>query len=73
MLPATVSAPAAEPLASVLAAHQDHRARSGRGNILCYRAARQFMQRWRQMQDWARLPLRCRLAAGPTSGRLSPF
>lgn len=63
MLPATVSAPAAERPASILAAYAAHRARSGRGNILCHRAARSFVRRWPYVQDWAGLPLRHRLAA----------
>jgi len=63
MLPATVSAPAAEPPASILAAYAAHRARSGRGNVLCHRAARVFVRRWPRVQDWAGLPLRRRLAA----------
>jgi integrase len=63
MLPATVSAPAAEPPASILAGYAAHRARSGRGNVLCHRAARVFMRRWPQAQDWAGLPLRRRLDA----------
>jgi len=70
MLPATASAPAAEPPASVLAAYADHRARSGRGNVLCYRAARQFAHRWPDVQDWAGLPLARRLAA---DHNLRPF
>jgi integrase len=70
MLPATVSAPAAEPPPSILAAYSDHRDRSGRGNILCYRAARQFVHRWPDVQDWAGLPLRRRLAA---DHNLRPF
>jgi hypothetical protein len=70
MLPATVSAPAAEPPSSVLAAYAGHRARSGRGNILCYRAARQFVHRWADVQDWAGLPLARRLAA---DHNLRPF
>jgi len=63
VLPATVSAPAAEPPASILAAYAAHRARSGRGNILCYRAARSFLRRWPDVQAWASLPLPLRLAA----------
>src|SRR5947207_14746062 len=63
MLPATVSAPAAEPPASILAAYAAHRARSGRGNVLCHRAAGAFVRRWPDVQDWAGLPLRRRLAA----------
>jgi integrase len=63
MLPATVSAPAAEPPASILAAYDAHRARSGRGNIICRRAARSFLRRWPQVQDWAGLPLCRRLSA----------
>jgi integrase len=63
MLPATVSAPAAEPPASILAAYAAHRARSGRGNVLCHRAASAFMRRWPDVQDWAGLPLQRRLAA----------
>jgi integrase len=63
MLPAAVSAPAAEPPASILAGYAAHRARSGRGNVLCHRAARVFVRRWPQVQDWAGLPLRRRLAA----------
>jgi integrase len=70
MLPATVSAPAAEPPASILAAYAHHRDRSGRGNILCYRAARQFVHRWPDVQDWAGLPLRRQLAA---DHNLRPF
>jgi integrase len=70
MLPATVSAPAAEPPAGILAAYAHHRDRSGRGNILCYRAARQFVHRWPDVQDWAGLPLRRRLAA---DHNLRPF
>jgi integrase len=70
MLPATASAPAAEPPASVLAAYADHRTRSGRGNILCYRAARQFVHRWPDVQDWAGVPLARRLAA---DHNLRPF
>jgi integrase len=63
MLPATVSAPAAEPPASILAAYDAHRARTGRENIICRRAARSFLQRWPQVQAWAGFALRRRLAA----------
>jgi integrase len=63
MLPAAASAPAAERPASILAAYYAHRARSGRGNILCHRAARSFLCCWPDVQDWAGLPLRRRLAA----------
>jgi integrase len=63
MLPAAASAPAAERPASILAAYHAHRARSGRGNILCHRAARSFLCCWPDVQDWAGLPLRRRLAA----------
>ena len=63
MLPAAASAPAAERPASILAAYHVHRARSGRGNILCHRAARSFLCCWPDVQDWAGLPLRRRLAA----------
>jgi hypothetical protein len=63
MLPATVSAAAAEPPASILATYYAHGARSGRGNLLCHRAARAFVRRWPQVQDWADLPLRRQLAA----------
>jgi integrase len=64
MLPAPASAPAAEPAAAVLAAYAEHRARSGRGNVLCHRAARAFVRRWPDPQAWAALPLPRRLAAG---------
>jgi integrase len=70
MLPATASARAVEPPASVLAAYAAHRARSGRGNILCHRAARSFVRRWPDVQDWAGLPLARRLAA---DHNLRPF
>src|SRR5213078_2706356 len=63
MQPATVSAPAAEPPAGILAAYAAHRARSGRGNVLCHRAAAAFARRWPDVQDWASLPLPRRLAA----------
>ena len=63
MLPAAASAPAAERPAGILAAYHAHRARSGRGNILCHRAARSFLRCWPDVQDWAGLPLRRRLAA----------
>jgi integrase len=63
MLPATVSAPAAERPASILAAYAAHRARSRRGNELCHRAARAFVRRWPDVHDWAGEPLPLRLAA----------
>jgi hypothetical protein len=53
MLPAAASAPAAERPAGILAAYHAHRARSGRGNILCHRAARSFLRHWPDVQDWA--------------------
>lgn len=67
MLPATVNAPAAElagePPASVLAAYAAHQALTGRGNSAYDAAARSFLRRWPQVQDWAQLPLARQLAA----------
>ena len=67
MLPAIASAPAVEAPADVLAAYAVHLARTGRGNIAYERAARAFLRRWPQVQGWADVALRARLAAGTST------
>jgi integrase len=67
MLPATVSAPVAEPAARILADYGTHLSRTGRGNSDYTRAARSFLRRWPDGQTWAALPLTRRLAAGPST------
>lgn len=63
MQPAPASAPEAEPAASVLAAYATHLAGTGRGNIAYERAARSFLRRWPDPQDWAARPLPSMLRA----------
>ncbi len=75
MLPATASAPAAEPRAieartAVLLAYQQHLTGRGRGNTAYDSAARGFLARWPNPQTWARQPLDIRLSAGMS---LRPF
>ncbi|MGZ4620139.1 MAG: tyrosine-type recombinase/integrase [Frankiaceae bacterium] len=67
MLPAIASARAVEAPADVLAAYTVHLARTGRGNIAYERAARAFLRRWPQVQGWADVALRARLAAGTST------
>ena len=74
MLPATVNAPAADPVgesvASVLAAYAAHHALTGRGNTAYDTAARSFLRRWPDVQTWAEVPLDRQLAA---NGATRPF
>jgi len=71
MLPATVNAPAADPVgepaaeppASVLAAYATHQARTNRGNTAYDTAARSFLRRWPRVQAWAEVPLDRQLSA----------
>jgi integrase len=60
---ATTSGPAKEPAAQVLAAYRAHQDRTGRGNVVFTRAARAFLRRWPQVQDWASESLRIQLSA----------
>jgi hypothetical protein len=62
---ASVNAPAAEPGPLALReGYAAHLACRGRGNVAYERAARAFLRRWPDVQAWAGLPLRQRLAAG---------
>jgi hypothetical protein len=63
MLPAPAFALEAEPPANILAAYATHLARTGRGNIAYERAARSFLRRWPDPQDWAARPLPSMLRA----------
>lgn len=82
MLPETVSAPAVESPARLLAAYAKHLADSGRGNIAYSRAAHSFLRRWPTPQSWAALPIESRLEMNSStrpfitflmvSGRLRP-
>jgi integrase len=67
MLPATVSVPAAEPRAGVLAAYGRSLAAAGHGNIAFERAARSFLRRWPDPQRWAALPLSARSRANTST------
>lgn len=71
---ATVNAPLAEPAcedpASVLAAYAAHQSLTGRGNTAYDTAARTFLRRWPQVQDWVEIPLDRQLAA---NGSTRPF
>src|SRR4051794_37613245 len=79
---ATVSVPAAEPPAAVLAAYRRSLAAAGHGNTAFEQAARSFLRRWPNPQRWAELPLAARLRANAStlpfltflmlSGRLQP-
>ena len=63
MLLATVSAPAVEPPARVLADYAAYLARAGHGNITFARAARSFLRHWPDPQEWATRSLSARLRA----------
>ncbi len=72
---ATVNAAAADPVgdvavespASVLAAYSAHQSLTGRGNTAYDTAARTFLRRWPQVQDWADVPLDRQLAANQST------
>jgi len=82
MLPATVCVPAPEPPARLLAAYRRSLAGAGHGNTAYDQAARSFLRRWPDPQQWAALPLAERLRANISthpfltflmlSGRLQP-
>lgn len=52
-----------EPPDQVLAAYHAHQARTGRGNSSFTTAARTFLRRWPDPQDWTGEPLGVQLAA----------
>src|SRR3954451_18002783 len=82
MLPATVSVSGLEAPARLLAAYRRSLADVGHGNTAYEQAARSFLRRWPDPQQWAALPLPERLRANTTtlpfltflmlSGRLQP-
>lgn len=57
------TAPESESPADIYAAYMVHLQRRGRGNTAYTRAARSFLRRWPQVQQWADLSLDTRLAA----------
>ena len=63
MQPAHDYAPGPEILADIYAAYLVHIRRRRRGNTAYTQAARSFLRRWPQVQQWADLPLDTRLAA----------
>jgi integrase len=72
MLPATASAPAADP-AALHAAYLAHLQRTGRGNTAYWTAARTFFARWPDPAAWAAEPLDARLAANGSTRPLITF
>ena len=60
MPPALASAPAAE--LDLLAAFVEHTARIGLRGTNQHKAARAFLRRWPEPQDWAAEPLATRMA-----------
>lgn len=70
MLPEPVNAPETEPPAKLLADYAAHLALTGRGNSAYFSAARTFVARWPQVQDWALRPLHLQLAS---SNQTRPF
>ncbi|ANS32463.1 site-specific recombinase XerD (plasmid) [Rhodococcus opacus] len=63
MRPAHDYAPEPESPADIYAAYLVHLKRRRRGNTAYTQAARSFLRRWPQVQQWADLPLDTRLAA----------
>ena len=72
MLPATASAPAADP-AALHAAYLGHLQRTGRGNTAYWTAARTFFARWPDPAVWAAEPLDVRLSANNATRPLITF
>ena len=72
MLPATASAPAADP-AALHAAYLAHLRRTGRGNTAYWTAARTFFARWPDPARWAAERLDMRLAANGATRPLITF
>lgn len=70
MPPVIACAPGSDTAAGLLAGYAGHLARTGRGNAGYQRAARAFLARWPDPQDWASQPLARRLAA---SNQTTPF
>ncbi|MDA8373595.1 MAG: tyrosine-type recombinase/integrase [Actinomycetota bacterium] len=74
MLPASVSAPAAEYSATDLVAEYfAHLALTGRGHCHSEPAVRSFLRRWPEPQRWADQPLVRRLAASPQDRSVVAF
>jgi integrase len=68
MLPANASEPGPDPPASeLLDGYAAHLAVTGRGNSGSDRAARSFLRRWPNPQDWAAQPLGVRQDTGPAT------
>jgi hypothetical protein len=72
MQPATACAPAPDP-AVLLAAYQQHLARTGRGNSAYWTAARSFLRRWPDPAGWAGESLQVRLSANSATRPLITF
>lgn len=73
MLPAIVNAPLNETPSEMAAAYAVHLALTGRGNTAYTQAAKTFLARWPNVQDWADRPLELRLAVNPSLRPLLTF
>ena len=78
MLPVVASAPTPEPAPvpapeQLLAAWREHQRVTGRGNPASDWAARTFLDRWPNPQDWADEPLQVRLSLPPSTMSLLMF
>jgi|SRR5271165_97332 len=72
MQPVTACAPAPDP-AALLAAYEQHLARTGRDNSAYWSAARSFLRRWPDPAAWAGEPLQVRLSANTSTRPVITF